>query len=179
VVVAGLVLAALVTALLVVARQPKRPVAGTGAGTTVPAGSPVVADVSSFDPEADGKENDAQLARLTDGNPATTWSSDRYNLRPAFGNLKKGLGVVVTLSRPAALGRLRVRSATRGWAAQVYVARQPAATLPAWGQPVAKATAIQGDLDVALNGRSGGAVLVWFTDPGRTGQIVVGELELT
>ena len=51
-------------------------------------------------------------------------------------------------------------------------------TLPGWGQPVATARAVQGDLDVDLDGKRGGAVLVWFTDPGRTGQVVVGEIEL-
>jgi serine/threonine-protein kinase len=179
VVVGGLVMAALVTALLVVSRPPPPAASGASPAASTATNRPVVADVSSFDPEADGQENDPQLPRLTDGNPATTWSSDRYNLRPAFGNLKKGVGVVVALDRPSALDRLRVRSPSRGWAAQVYVARSPASTLAGWGQPVARATGVQGDLDVALTGRSGGAVLVWFTDPGRTGQVVVGELELT
>ncbi len=178
-VVGFLVLAALVTALVVVSVQPERPTAG-GPSPRSPAapGRATVADVRSFDPEADRKENDGQLPRLVDGDPATTWSSDRYNLRPVFGNLKDGVGVILVLDRSARLEQMRVRSPSRAWAAQLYVADEPAATLPGWGQPVASASAVQGDLEVDLDGTSGGAVLVWFTDPGRTGQVVVGELEL-
>ena len=173
-----LVLAALATALLVVALPSERPSSSSASTTAAPSGRPIVAGVRSFDPEADGRENDAQLSRLVDGNPATTWSSDRYNLRPVFGNLKKGVGVVAVLDRPAKLGRLTVRSPSKAWAAQVYVAAAPATTLAAWGQPVERASDVQGDLEVDLEGKSAGAVLVWFTDPGRTGQVVVGELEL-
>ena len=179
VVVGCLVLAALATALLVVVLPP-----GAGTPTTArsptsgASGRPTVAGVRPFDPEADGRENNGQLASLVDGNPATTWSSDRYNLRPVFGNLKKGVGVVLALDRPVRLGSLRVRSPSKAWAAQVYVAAAPAGTLAAWGQPVARASGVQGDLEVDLDGKSGGAVLVWFTNPGSTGQVVVGEVEL-
>ena len=179
VVVACLVLAALATALAVVALPRDRPTASRSPGTTgAAAGRPTVASVTAFDPEADGRENNAQLPRLVDGNPATTWSTDRYNLRPVFGNLKKGVGFVLVLDQRARLDQLRVRSASTGWAAQVYLAGAPAPTLAGWGQPVARASGVQGDLEVDLDGGSGGAVLVWFTDPGRTGQVVVAEVEL-
>ena len=180
VVVGCLVVAALATALIVLAVPSTRPsVVGGGPTTSAPAGPPAIADVRSFDPApGDGRENDDQLRRLTDGNPATTWSSARYNQPPVFGNLKKGVGVVVTLVQPARLGTLRVRSGTRAWAAQVYVAASPAPSLSGWGQPVAKASGVDGDLELDLEAKSGGAILLWFTDPGRTGQIAVGELEL-
>jgi len=180
VLVGGLVAVALATALFVVAVPTSRPQGG-GPRPTGPAtpGPPIITGVRSFDPApGDGRENDAELRRLTDGNPATTWSSDRYRQPPVFGNLKKGVGVVVTLRQPARLGKFRVRSASKAWAAQAYVAASPAAALSGWGQPVAKASGVEGDLELDLEGKSGGAVLLWFTDPGRTGQVVVGELEL-
>ena len=180
VVVACLVVAALATALIVLAVPTTRP-SGLGGrtSTTLATGPLAVAGVRSFDPApGDGRENDGELARLTDGNPATTWSSNRYRQPPVFGNLKKGVGLVVTLRQPARLGTLRVRSASRAWAAQVYVATSPSPALSGWGQPVAKASGVDGDLELDLDGKSAGAVLVWFTDPGRTGQVVVGELEL-
>ena len=181
VVVGCLVVAALATALVVLAVPTTRPRA-TGArppSTTAAAGVPAVAGLRSFDPApGDGRENDGELPRLTDGNPATTWSSSRYRQPPVFGNLKKGVGVVVTLRQPARLGTLRLRSSSRAWAAQVHVAATPATTLGGWGQPVARASGVDGDLELDLEGRAGAAILVWFTDPGRTGQITVGELEL-
>jgi tRNA A-37 threonylcarbamoyl transferase component Bud32 len=179
-VVGSLVVAALATALLVVA-LPRDPAAPPGvAATTTAAASirPVVAEVMSFDPEADRRENDHQLSRLTDGNPATTWSTEEYRVRPVFGNLKEGVGVVLVLERAARLGSLRVRSTTKAWAAQVFLAPQAAATLPGWGQPVARASAVPGDAEIDLDGKTAGAVLLWFTDPGPKGQVVVGELEL-
>ena len=180
VIVGGLVVAALVTALAVVAlpgaerqgpvERPSDPAA---------ASAPSILGVRSFDPApGDGRENDDQLRSLIDDDPATTWSTDRYRQPPVFGNLKKGVGVILTLREPVGIGTLRVSSASQAWSAQVYVASAPAAALSGWGQPVGRAAGIDGDLEVDLDGRSGGAVLLWFTDPGRTGQVVVGELEL-
>lgn len=180
VIVASLVVAALATALLVVA-LPRDPQTASAprAVAPQPAGRLVVTGVRSFDPEADGRENDSQLPRLVDGDPATTWSSENYNQPPVFGNLKKGVGVVIALDERVRLGRLRVRSPSRAWAAQVHVAAEPASTLAGWGSPVTSAQAVDGDLDMDLDGRNGAAVLLWFTNPGRTGQVVVRELELS
>jgi len=183
VVVGGLVLAALATALAVVVlpgSASKPPASTDGRQGTVAAGAPAIAAVRSFDPApGDGRENDAQLGRLTDGDPATTWSSDRYRQPPVFGNLKKGVGIMLVLQQPVKIGSMRVRSPSSAWAAQVYVAASPAAALSDWGEPAGRAAGVDGDLEVDLDGKSGGAVLLWFTDPGRTGQVVVGEIELT
>ena len=177
VVVLCLVLAALATALIVLVGPASR--SSKGGTGSVGSGPPVVAAVRSFDPPpGDARENDDELRRLTDGNPATTWSSDRYRQPPVFGNLKKGVGFVLTLRQPMRLGTLRVRSASRAWTAQVYVAGTPAPALSGWGQPVARAGGVDGDVELDLNGKSGGAVLVWFTDPGPSGQVVIGEVEL-
>ncbi|MEJ7765697.1 MAG: protein kinase [Acidimicrobiales bacterium] len=174
-----LVLVALFTALVVVAAPGSGPKVSRGPTGPAAAGSPTITGVRSFDPApGDGRENDGDLRRLTDGNPSTTWSSDRYRQPPVFGNLKKGVGVVLALREPATLGKLRVSSTSRAWAAQVYVAAAPATALSGWGQPVTKASGIEGDLELDLEGKVGGAVLLWFTDPGRTGQLVVGELAL-
>ena len=95
-----------------------------------------------------------------------------------FGNLKRGVGVILTLREPVEIGTLRVTSTSQAWSAQVYVAGAPAAALSEWGQPVGRAAGVDGDLEVDLDGRRGSAVLLWFTDPGRTGQVVVSELGL-
>jgi len=181
VVVGGLVVAALATALaVVVLPSPSLPPARTdGRRGTVAAGAPAITGVRSFDPApGDGRENDDQLGRLTDGDPVTTWSSDRYRQPPVFGNLKKGVGIVLALQKPVKIGAMRVRSPSSAWSAQVYVASGPAAALSDWGEPAARAAGIEGDVEVDLDGKSGGAVLLWFTDPGRTGQVVVSEIEL-
>ncbi|MGQ0520480.1 MAG: protein kinase domain-containing protein [Actinomycetota bacterium] len=148
---------------------------GTGAA---PGGSaPVaIAGVRSFDPLGrDGEENEARARLAADGDPGTSWSTDRYNTR-SFGGLKPGVGLVLELADAAGLGRLRVRSATSGWAAAVYVADGPAAQLEGWGEPVATRSGIAGDTAFDLRGTRGAAVLLWITDPGTQHRAEVAEV---
>jgi tRNA A-37 threonylcarbamoyl transferase component Bud32 len=170
------VVAALVVAL--VARDGDDPVTG-GGGTSEDGGAIQIASVRSFDPEGrDGEENEPRAPLATDGNPATAWSTDRYNTRE-FGGLKPGVGLVLQLASAADLARLAVSSDTSDWAASVYVADQPAAQLAGWGEPVTSRSGISGNAEFDLDGREGGAVLLWITDPGPARQATVSEVTLT
>ena len=77
-----------------------------------------VAGAHSFDPEGDGGsgENDELAAAAVDGQATTSWRTETYDSR-AFGNLKKGVGLVLDLGSPTALKRIAVTSPTTGWAA--------------------------------------------------------------
>jgi eukaryotic-like serine/threonine-protein kinase len=127
-----------------------------------------VAD-GSFDPEGSGTpgENDAQLPLAVDGNAATSWSTESYADRH-FGNLKKGVGIWLTLAQATKLAQLAVTSPTQGWAASVYVSDAAAVptTLGGWGSPVAHGSGIAGDATFDLRGRTGRHVLLWITDLG-------------
>jgi hypothetical protein len=174
-----LLLAALVATVLVVAAT----LLGDGggrrrAGTNPPRPAVTVASVSSFDPEGDGTENEGQVGAAHDGDPASAWATDRYR-GPKFGNLKSGVGLVLRLAGPADLGRLTVRSPTSGWSAAVYVADQPGSALAAWGRPAATRSGIDGDASFDLDGRRGGAVLLWITDPGPDNRAEVSEVSVT
>ncbi|MBA3303027.1 MAG: serine/threonine protein kinase, partial [Acidimicrobiia bacterium] len=70
-------------------------------------GAPTVAPpATSFDPPpGGGEENDGRLDALTDGDPATSWESEGYRSR-AFGSLKQGVGVVLTLAEPSRIEAL-------------------------------------------------------------------------
>jgi serine/threonine-protein kinase len=155
--------------------------AATRGGAAGPAGAALtVADRKAFDPppKGDGQEHDADLSKLTDGDPATVWSTEHYNDRH-FGGLKSGVGVVLKLDRSHKLRRLAIQSPTHGWSAQVYVAGSAAADLAGWGQPVANAT-VPGDTTVDLAGRDGAAVLLWITDLGDgNNQVSIGELRVS
>ena len=138
-----------------------------------------IASVRSFDPEgSDGEENEARARLAHDGDPATSWTTDRYNTR-SFGGLKRGVGLVLGLEGGASLARLEVRSPTSGWSASVYVADQPGRTLDDWGRPVATRSGIAGDATFDLRGRRAGAVLVWITDPGEANRAEVAEVALS
>jgi hypothetical protein len=129
--------------------------------------SPVtITGAASFDPQGDdGVENDDKLPALIDSDPESSWSTVRYDTRN-LGGLKDGVGVVLTLEEAAELAALDVDSPTQGWSASVYVAERPADDIAGWGQPVAIEEGIDGDASFALDGASGGVVLVWITDLG-------------
>jgi hypothetical protein len=112
---------------------------------------------------------------VSDGDTATEWSTDRYHGRD-FGGLKSGVGLWLRFDGERSFTKLTVRSAVRGWGAAVYVAPQPAALLSGWGEPVATVSEVRGDREIDLRGAAGQAVLVWFTDPGSTNQMSVGEI---
>jgi len=72
------------------------------------AGQPIaILSATGFDPEGDGTENNAQAPRVYDGNPATSWSSEGYN-SPAFGGLKKGVGVLLDLGQPTSVNQVTI-----------------------------------------------------------------------
>jgi serine/threonine protein kinase len=152
---------------------------GGGTGTTTDEGKSIeVAGVRSFDPEATpATENEDEARFAVDGNPSTVWHTERYK-SAHFGNLKKGLGLIVRLSSEQRLSRLTVESTSRNWSAAVYVAPSEKSKLADWGKPVAEQRDINGKGIFNLGSTKGGAVLVWITDPGRTNQLEISELVL-
>jgi tRNA A-37 threonylcarbamoyl transferase component Bud32 len=146
-------------------RQAVEQAARQDPGTSSPA-TVVITGISSFDPEGRGApgENDGQLPLAIDGDPATGWVTESYDQRK-FG-IKSGVGVIVTVDQVQALHDLTAQSPTQDWAASVYVADSPGATLADWGEPVDQQTRIAGSTTFDLHGRRGRAVLVWITDLG-------------
>lgn len=131
----------------------------------------------SFDPLGDKSENDEQLAALTDGQAATTWSTNRYNSR-RFGNLKSGVGVVVTLAKPSALESIKVQSPTAGWSADVYaISGQPAADVSGWGSAVGKLNG-SGTVELPAKSPAVSSILVWITDLGDSNKVSISEISV-
>jgi hypothetical protein len=134
----------------------------------------------SFDPPPGSeREHDDELPFLVDGDPATLWSTESYSRRD-FGGLKPGVGIVLRLDGQYKLHELRVTSPSSGWSAEVLVAESVRTTRQAWGQPVSSKRSIDdGSTTFDLEGRTGGAVLLWITDLGQgNGSISIGELRL-
>ena len=132
----------------------------------------------SFDPQGDGTENQPLVRNAIDANPATSWHSDRYNTR-SFGNLKSGVGIVVTVPANSSIASVVVKSPTRQWSGSVYMAPAPSDTLAGWGKPLATAANTIGDATFNLPRTSGGAVLVWITDPGTTNRMEITEITVS
>jgi eukaryotic-like serine/threonine-protein kinase len=88
---------------------------GSGGGTTGPIR--LVAS-NAYDPEGDGQENDGLVADATDGNAGTDWHTEHYSTAE-FGNLKKGVGLVVDAGSPVRPRQLTVTTSTPGYTADV------------------------------------------------------------
>jgi serine/threonine protein kinase len=137
-----------------------------------------VVAVAAFDPEGDGGEHNNELANLADGDPATTWSTERYN-NNQFGGIKTGVGFVLEIDQSQKLDELRVASPNQGWAASVYVADSPKDSIEAWGVPVTTKDGIDGDATFDLKSHKGAAVLVWITALGDSSSFSAGDVRLT
>jgi putative peptidoglycan lipid II flippase len=177
-VVAALVILALIVVLVVVSTHGSGG-ARRGVATTTTLSPPTVinfqnATVFHLERDADGA---AHVGYAIDGNPDTSWQSDRYR-GPGFANLRHGLGLAFTLSSPQTLHKLTVTSSTVGWSAEVFVADaipNPASLAP-WGSPVASQQGINRSTTFDLGGKRGSAVLLWITDLGPTWQATVAEV---
>jgi putative peptidoglycan lipid II flippase len=118
-------------------------------------------------PPGDGKENPAGLAALTDGDPATAWTTVCYESKYLYP--KEGVGLVLGLSGPVAGQELRVQWPAGPWRASVYTAENPGADVRSWGQPVARRGSEQpGEARFALGSGNGRYVLLWLTQLARS-----------
>jgi len=137
-----------------------------------------ITGAQAFDPEGDGQEHNSDAPKLFDGNASTTWSTQSYG-NQHFGNLKSGVGFILTLDGVHKLGHLDLTSATNGWSASVYVADGAKASLADWGRSLASKTDIGGNVTFDLGGRPGSAVLVWITQLGQGNSVSVAEAKVT
>jgi hypothetical protein len=65
------------------------------------------------------------VANAHDGDPSTAWETERYD-SAAFGGLKEGVGLLVDLGAPTAVGRVEVALTRPGVTAELRTAPQPA-----------------------------------------------------
>ena len=140
--------------------------ATTPAPSAVPkgpaAGQPIaILSATGLDPQGDGNENNAQAARVYDGNPATAWSSEGYN-SPALGGLKKGVGLLLDLGQPTSVSQVAIDLANGPVDLTVYASTTPGldgATV------IGTATAASGHVELKAASTMPRAqyVIVWFT----------------
>lgn len=129
-----------------------------------------IAGVSSFDPFGSKGEHDTELGRILDRDPATGWTTERYQ-KPDVAAFKQGVGFILSLAEAARVETLMLESPTVGWRAAFYVSDSIHTDLEGWGEPVATREGLSGTVSVDLRGRSAVHVLVWITHlgDGRTG----------
>jgi predicted Ser/Thr protein kinase len=122
-------------------------------------GAPVtLAGLTGYDPQGTGGEHDGDAPKATDGNPSTFWQTEHYN-SPAFGGLKKGVGLVIDAGRTAKLTRLTVTTDTPGFTAQVLAGSTPSGPFTTDSQ----GETVNGTTTFALNGATGRYYVLWIT----------------
>ncbi len=144
---------------------------GASSGSPIEGGAgPVtVLSMRSYDPRGDdGAENEDQIPALSDGSPATMWSTVCYSNE--FFGAKGKVGIALTLSG-LGVGILEAGFESAPWAAEVYTfaGEQMPTTFEDWGAPVANN---YGDVagEVAFEIESPGRfVLLAVTQAGRSG----------
>ena len=138
-----------------------------------------LAAVAAYDPPpGDGVEGNSVLARATDGNPSTYWSTEDY-ANAHFGNLKSGVGIVVAAGTPVRLSRLIVTSDEPGYTAVVEAGSSPGGPFERVSATQTCSTTATFSLDVAAPRRY---YLLWITSlvPGASGyQAHVDEIRAT
>jgi serine/threonine-protein kinase len=90
----------------------------SSSATTSSTNTPVqLKAIRAYDPDGDGHENDAEAGLATDGNPGTSWSTERYYDAPSLN--KPGVGLVLDAGAPVALHRIAVTTPTPGFTAKI------------------------------------------------------------
>jgi eukaryotic-like serine/threonine-protein kinase len=153
------------TSATATAPGPAAGLAPTPAPSSAPvAGAPAAITAAAvFDPFGDGQpENDREVPRTFDGDPATTWSTLAYRGSAAFGNLKPGVGIVYDLGSEQKLAGVTLTTTTPGATVEVRTGSAPSGDLDAF--PVAASATLTGtDALTFASPVSTRYVLVWIT----------------
>ncbi len=128
--------------------------------TTLAEGSVAIVGVEVYDPPpGDEQENDDEVAHLTDGDPATTWSTERYRV-PVW-RFKPGVGVVFEVRGTA--GTVELRGVTDDTSWSLEWAEQTAPDPSGW-ERLASGRVGGERATVQVPPRSDGVWLLWLTD---------------
>jgi len=129
---------------------------GSGGGST---GSAVqLHGVTDYDPQGNGGEHSDTAPLATDGNPATSWTTETYGSQD-FGGLKDGVGLVLDAGSSVKLVHLTVTTPTPGFVAEIQVGDSQGGpfTVDSSSETVAAKTTF------TLAGTSGQYYVVWIT----------------
>ena len=141
--------------------------ADPGVSTTVYNGPVQLTGVRSFDPESDDQtENDDQVTNVTDGDPATSWSTVCYK-SSTFGS-KSGVGLVLQMNA-SALAQISVDMNVPTWQVRVYASNVAGEQLGDWGSPIWDGNQDQGSTITTTFTSPAQYALVYITEAGRSG----------
>jgi serine/threonine-protein kinase len=134
--------------------KPKASPSATGAPVTL-------AGVTGHDPQGTGGEDNADAPKATDGNSSTYWSTEHY-ATPQFGNLKKGVGLLLDAGHAVALTTVTVTTDTPGYTAEIQAGGSPTGSFA----PDSSPKTVGSQTTFTLAGKSARYYVLWITNLG-------------
>lgn len=119
-----------------------------------------ILSATGFDPEGDDQESDSKAGRVYDDDLATSWTSELYTTAE-FGNLKKGVGVLLDLGQPTSVRQVTLDLGKEPVNLTVYAATDPSiegATVIGKASEASERTKVK-----AAKSAKAQYVIVWFT----------------
>jgi serine/threonine-protein kinase len=163
--------AAIVVGILELGGSKGKPKAAppSGAGARV-----ALAGVTGYDPQGTGTpgEDNADASRATDGDATSYWSTEHYTT-PQFGNLKKGVGLLLDAGHAVALKSLTLTTNTPGYTAEIQSGDSSTGpfTTDSSSKQVGARTVF------TLRGKSARYYVVWITSLGTSDAAHVNEVK--
>jgi eukaryotic-like serine/threonine-protein kinase len=140
-------------------------IVGKGGGATV--GPVRLTGITAYDPDGDRQEHDDVVADATDGDPATSWSTEHYG---SF--TKDGVGLVLDAGSPKKLATLRVTTDTPGFTALIEAGSSSSGPFA----PVSGSRVVARRTQFSLRGKARRYYVVWITDLGTSDQVRIAEV---
>ncbi|MCD0452426.1 AMP-binding protein [Actinocorallia sp. API 0066] len=155
------------------ATEPAAP-AGPGVGPKLPIAA--AEGLQEVKPEHPGHDDNAvgpTAGKIKDGKNSTFWETQKYS-DTIFGNYLNGVGVRLTLSDSAAIGRVTLNVPATGAGAPYLLYIGDAADRAALSDPIS-GTLTAGKNEIAVPGVTGRYVILWFPKGPPSGKLQVGE----
>jgi serine/threonine-protein kinase len=184
---AGIIVASLVVAgvlFLVLNEAADRAQRGQPAAREkAPTGTKVVrvksASARDFDPQGDGREHQEALFRAVDTDKNTFWKTENYE-NGQFPSNKTGVGIYLDAVPDVDATSLVVRTPTRGWEAEIYVADgdDPPKQIEGWKKVAEGAVRDERKVFRLAGKERHRYYLVWITALPSEGQVQISEITL-
>ncbi len=126
-------------------------------GTPLP-----ITSVIDFDPLGDGREGASTIAKIADDDPATFWSTERYERGANFSGLKAGVGALFDLGQAMDVGKTQVVFSAPGCSFELRYTDDRSAPVAEWAVAATVADSPQ-SAPIIFDAKRARYWLVWLT----------------
>jgi eukaryotic-like serine/threonine-protein kinase len=133
---------------------------GSGAASV---GSVKLTAIGDYDPQGDGSEHPEAVARATDGDPSTFWTTETYD---TFA--KPGVGLILDAGKEVEIEHLQIVSDEPGFTAEILAGNNSSGGFV----PYSEEQAVGSRTTLELSGGSSYRYyVIWITDPNRRAHV--------